>query len=382
MGKQNQISFMGVISVAMLIAFFNGCSHGTDSGGETEVRPVAWVENAWTQPVPSWGSPVRLDLPVPLGSIVFGPAGGFGAFGAHEGGHVEGLDHIWIPTAAGTPIRSWADGTVTRIEDMGDRGEGNGKHEFFITIDYGQGLIGKHLDADVPLVQVGSKVRQGDLVASGPSAEFMLSDKNRSDGVRSDQGSMVSPFDYLKDDVKAAVVARQISDVAVPYFKSGKTAGNSRPWEPYLTNKLIFHKAQSGTVAGEWILSNKGWDIPDLVYFDVMTIFEVANEYGSYRRFEVMDYDWSKPGNKKNGSGTWTPGDESGRIVFTLAGSTQSNGTYYALYKIDETSGRAKLTIEWKKGSYPDTITLNAAVYTERSTTFLSDDARKIGILR
>ena len=85
-------------------------------------RPVAWVENAWTQPVPSWGSPVRLNLPVPLSSIVLGSAGGLGAFGAHEGAHAEGLNHVWIPTVTGTVVRSWAAGTVTKIEDMGSRG--------------------------------------------------------------------------------------------------------------------------------------------------------------------------------------------------------------------------------------------------------------------
>jgi hypothetical protein len=381
-GLERNIRVAGVLFAAALIAAGSGCTHGTESSGDVEVRPVSWVEAAWTQPVPSWGSPVRLNLPVPLENIVFGPAGGFGAFGAHQGGHVEGLNHIWIPTVAGTPIRSWADGTVTRIEDMGDRGEGNGKHEYFITIDYGQGLVGKHLDADVPLVQVGSKVKQGDLVANGPSAEFMLSDKNRSDGERSDMGSMVSPFDYLKDDVKAAIIARHISSVVNPYFMKGNASGNSHPWEPYLTNKMLFHKEQQGSVAGEWILSNKGWNIPDPLYFDVVTIFDVANEYGSYRRFEAMDYDWSKPGNKKLASGAWTPGNVPGRIIFTVSGANQFDGMYYALYRIDETSGRAKMSIEWKKGSYPDSLSQSAAVYTERSATYLSDDARKIGALR
>jgi len=366
----------------ILAGLLSGCSNSSNTDAQMEARPVTWIDNAWTQPVPAWGSPVRLNLPVPLGSIVFGPGGGFGAFGAHEGGHVEGLNHIWIPTIAGTPITSWADGTVTRIEDMGDRGAGDGKHEYFITIDYGQGLVGKHLDADVVLVKVGDKIKQGDRVASGPSAEFMLSDQNRSDGERSDGGSPVSPFDYLRDDLKAGVIARHISSVVDPYFKTGNAVGNSRPWEPYLTNKMLFHKDHPGTVAGEWILSNKGWNIPDPMYFDVMAIFDVTNEYGYFRRFDVMDYDWSKPGNKKNGNGTWSPGDGSGKIIFFLTGSNQLNGTYYGLYRIDETGGRAKMSIEWKKGGYPDAITANAAVYSERSDTYLSDDAHKLGILK
>ena len=354
----------------------------SSNNSQATVRPVTWVENAWTQPVPSWGSPVRLELPVPLDSIVFGPGGGLGAFGAHEGGHVEGLNHVWIPTLPNTPIRSWASGTITLIEDMGDRGIGNGIHEYFISIDYGQGLIGKHLDVNIPLVKVGDRVKQGDLLATGPSAEFMLQDKNRSDGELSDGGSPVSPFDYLKDDVKAAVIARHIANIVEPYFKNGTVVGNSRPWEPYLTNKMLFHKEHPGSVAGEWILTNKGWNVPDPLYFDVMSIFDVLNNYGHFQRFEVMDYNWSILGNKRNGSGTWTTGDGLGKIIFNLVGNGQLDGNYYGLYKVDETSGRAKMSIEWKKNVYPDSITANAAVYTERSATYLQDDARKLGILK
>jgi len=76
----------------ILVALLSGCSNSTGSDGPMEARAVTWIDNARTQPVPAWGSPVRLNLPVPLESIVFGPGGGFGAFGAHEGGYVEGLN--------------------------------------------------------------------------------------------------------------------------------------------------------------------------------------------------------------------------------------------------------------------------------------------------
>lgn len=145
---------------------------------------------------------------------------------------------------------------------------------------------------------------------------------------------------------------------------------------------MLFHQYAPGSVAGEWILSNKGWGAPDPLYFEVMAIFDVANEYGHFQRFEVMDHDWSMPGNKKNGSGTWSATDGLGKIIFSLAGSGQYDGTYYGLYQVDESGGRAKMSLEWKRGSYPGTITADAAVYTERSATYLADDAHQLGILK
>jgi hypothetical protein len=160
---------------------------------------------------------------------------------------------------------------------MGDRGLGNGQHEFFITVDYGQGLIGKHMDVDVTLVKKGDRVAEGGPIGSGPSAEFMLIDLNRTDGERAGSGSTVSPFDYLREDLKAALVARHVAEVVEPFFKHGQSAANSHPWEPALTNPMLFHKNQQGTLAGEWILSNKGWRTPDPTYFDVLAIFDVSN---------------------------------------------------------------------------------------------------------
>jgi hypothetical protein len=72
----------------------------------------------------------------------------------------------------------------------------------------------------------------------------------------------------------------------------------------------------------------------------------VMNEYGEFRRFDVMDHDWSMQGNKRNGNGTWSTADGPGKIAFSLTGSNQLDGTYYGLYKIDETGGRVKLSIE------------------------------------
>ena len=210
-----------------LLVMVMACGHdGSSVAGVRDgiITPIAvvtvpWVDAAWVQPVPSWGSPVRLHLPVPLDSIVLGPSGGLGFFGAHEGGHVEGLDHVWIPTKPGTVIGSWADGTVLDVQLIDGA--------YYIDIDYGHGLVGKHQLVDHPLVTVGQHVKQGDPVGTAHLAEFNLVDYNRSDGVRTDDagGSNVSPFDYLAPDVQAALIARLTNEVVAPYFAHGSDGG-------------------------------------------------------------------------------------------------------------------------------------------------------------
>ena len=361
------------------------CCLAACGGGATEptlapVRPVAFTPDAWTQPVPSWGSPVRLALPVALGDILMGPGNGIGAFGAHQGGHVEGLDHVWIPTRLGIPVRSWAAGTVTKVQDMGLRGTPDGRHEYFVTIDYGQGLVGQHMDVDLPLVKVGDHVAEGAPVGTMTgSAEFMLLDNRRTDGERTggSMGVYVSPFDYLREDIRAALVARHIAEVVTPSFAHGAATGSARPWEPLLTNPLFFHADHRGTCVGEWILTNRSWKVPDAVYYDVMVLFDVTNSYGHFQRVELGDHDWSVAGSKRVASGTWSAPDGAGRMIVSI-----DAGIWYALYRVDESLGRAKLTVEWQRGAYPAAITANAAVYTERAPLYLAADAAALGLSR
>jgi hypothetical protein len=206
----------------------------------------------------------------------------------------------------------------------------------------------------------------------------MLIDDRRTDGERTGgtTGSPVSPFDYLRDDVKAALVARHVAEVVTPFFTTGASAGNARPWEPFLTNKMLFHADHRGTFAGEWILTNKNWRVPDPVYYDVMVLFDVSNAYGHFQRVELMDHDWSAAGNKRGVAGSWLAADGPGKLVMTVG----PGASWYALYAVDESSGRAKLTMEWKQGSYPAAITANAAVYTERSPIYLGGDADALGL--
>jgi hypothetical protein len=356
------------------------CSHdGSSVSGVIDgitppvaVISVPWVDGAPVQPLPSWASPVRLRLPVPLDSIILGPGGGLGFFGAHEGGHVEGLDHVWIPTKPGTVVGSWADGTVLDVQFIDGF--------YYIDIDYGHGLVGKHQLVQHPLVAAGQHVKQGDPVGTANLAEFNLVDYNRSDGVRTEDagGSNVSPFDYLESDVQAALIARVMSEVVAPYFANGSAVGNSRPWEPFLTNKLLFHKDHPGTFQGEWLCTNKGWTTPDPSYFDVIAIHDVTNAYGHFQHIDLEDYNTSAPGSKGLTDGTWVPGDSAGKFITTLS---YGGGTYYARYAVDESGPRAKLRLEWRLGSYPDSISSNAAVYIERTNVYLGLDAQQLGLI-
>jgi len=109
-----------------------------------------------------------------------------------------------------------------------------------------------------------------------------------------------------------------------------------------------------------------------------MTIFDVTNTYGHFLRFEAEDHDWSMPGNKSDITGAWLSGDGPGKIIFTQDRGT----TYYGLFAVDESSGRAKLTLEWKQGSYPTALSPNAAVYVERAPIYLGGDAQQLGIMK
>jgi hypothetical protein len=368
-------SLLGVVLLAACHnngAGVDGCACNGGVITPTAIIPVTWVDNAWVQPVPSWGSPVRLQLPVPVDSIILGPNGGLGFFGAHEGGHVEGLDHLWIPVTPGTVIGSWADGTVLDIQNI----DGS----YYVDIDYGQGLVGKHQVAQRVLVTVGQHVKAGDpvVVASG-NAEFNLVDYNRTDGVRTDDngGANVSPFDYLKPDVQAALIARHVNEVVNPYFTAGSIAGNSRPWEPYLTNKILDHADHRGTFLGEWLLTNKGWTVADPLYFDVMTIHDVTNAYGHFQHIDLEDMN-APPTGSELADGTWVPGDSAGKFIVSM---TFNGPVYYARYAVDESGPRAKLTIEWKVGSYPASISPNAAVYIERKNVYLGLDAQELRLI-
>jgi hypothetical protein len=258
---------------------------------------------------------------------------------------------------------------------------------YYVTIDYGQGLIGKHMQILNPVVKVGDHVNEGDAIGAGfgITGEYTLQDENRCDGELSQVGgySYVSPFDYLKPDVQAALVASYQSQIVVPYFSAGQAYGTTNPWEPYLTNPMLFHGQHPGTIVGEWMLANKGWSPEDPLYYDKFTVMDVTNQYGHFLQYAAAEgANPSLPGGPTTcGQGQWSLPDNSGKILF----EDQFGGpSCYGIYKVDENQtgpggSTSKLTLEWSTSGYPAAFSANAAVYYARLPVYAGLNATLLG---
>lgn len=375
----------------LALCFFLGACGGGGGGGNGPSAmacggpsTVAWVDGAWTQPVPSWGSPVRLGLEFPLDMVVMSQ---LGTFGSHQGGHPEGLDHVWIQstnwTQSGTvtTIQNMAPGTVASIESLGP-GDG-----YEITIDYGNGLIGKHMQILTPAVTVGQSLKVGDPIGTGfgITGEYTLMDENRCDGELSQVGgySYVSPFDYMQPDVQAAFIAQYQAQIVTPYFSMGNSYGTTNPWEPYLSNPILFHSQNLGTIVGEWMLANKGWNPEDPTYWDKFTVMNVTNTYGHFQQYAAAEgANPALPGGPTVcGQGPWSLPDNSGKILF----QDQFGGpSCYGIYTVEEnqvtpSGSTSKLTLEWSTTDYPTAFSSNAAIYYARLPVYAGLNATLLG---
>jgi hypothetical protein len=186
----------------------------------------------WTLPVGA--SPLRLSLPADIDDFLFGEHGGIGGYGLHAGGHIEGLDHVWIELKPRTPVRSWADGVVQDVRYQGPPVGG----EYHITIDYGQNLIGIHMEVMTPYVAKGDRMSRGQEVGRGmsfdphqSSVEQSLIDLGRTDGVKAWGGGVyVSPFDYLEREDKLTLIEAYMKQVIEPYKHSGEEMWGFHPY--------------------------------------------------------------------------------------------------------------------------------------------------------
>lgn len=346
-------------------------------------RPDPQTDNiTWT--LPTGASPLRLSLPAEIDDIFYSEKTGVGGFGLHAGGHPEGLDHVWIELKRGVPAKSWADGVVTDIQLSGMVGEG----EYHITIDYGQNLVGIHMEIETPYVKKGDRVKRGQEVGMGmsfdpevSSAELSLIDRGRTDGVRvggREGGVYVSPYDYLEDSEKKKLVEAYKKYVLGPYEKSGRTEGLFNifePYQPYLTNRLFLHKGNEGKLSGEWYLLSK-WEpkYPN----DILTFIEVEEPY--YETNVVLAQDDEDEGGGKADwkirRGNFEVDYEKGQLKMY----DEYGKVYYGIFEIDESEDRAKLKIEYQEGSYPTAFSSKALTYIERSDLPRREDALNLGL--
>jgi hypothetical protein len=253
--------------------------------------PIDWIPDptTWnmTALLPPEASPIRLSLPVPIESLYGKRWAGIGGMGLHAGGHIEGLDHVWIESTSTEPVKSWANGTVVWIELSGDVEHG----EYHIGIDYGQNLLGVHMEVETPFVEVGDYVERGEPVGVGmsffkgiQSAEFSLIDRGRSDGIYAGDGVYVSPFDYLLESEKIALAQAYIENIIEPYVETGVFNGMFEPYQPYFTNNLLIHRGHEGKLHGEWYLVSQNWatGYPN----DMITIIEARALYQCFTELE------------------------------------------------------------------------------------------------
>ncbi len=329
-----------------------------------------WVANSITQPLPEGASKVRLILPAPLDEMPLKEVGGYGM---HPGGHQEGLDHEWISVDRKKVVRSLADGEVVyaRLNHENDPNK-----EYRIVVFYGDGLWGEHMHVKTPLVKEGQKVKAGEPVAYGEalenpdyqSGEINVADQHRRDGVgywyKFVKGAtLVSPFDYLRDDLKQQLTEKWQKEIIEPYMVPGIISNElaAKPWEPYLTNPILLHRNHKGSLAGEWYLRSRPWapdDIPDVLVF-----FPVATKY--YLKQRVIGADM--PSQILNGD--WEADYVNARLTFKT-----HDGVYYGIFALDESSRPAKLKIEYQKDSYPEEFSNEALVYTERANISTGDE--------
>ena len=332
----------------------------------------------FTNILPPGSSPVRLSLPASIEDIFFEWQSGPGAYGLHAGGHIEGLDHVWFEIREGIPVRSWGDGVVTQIQLSGDVEHG----ETHIYIDFGQNLTGSHMEIVTPLVEVGDIVSRGDPIGYGmvyfageQSAEFGLVDRGRTDGIWAWNGVAVSPYDYLEDDEKLALVEAYKAHTVDKYGLDPQITGLFDVAQPYLTNPLLIHMVNEGRLTGEWYLYSSPWapGWPN----DLLIFIEADNPWYTGNRVLSND-DTGEDSQTRNIDGTFEVDYEQGRVLIQ---NTKFGGTLFGIFEIDETGERALLRIEFDDYRYLDEFTDEALIYIERTNTGRRGDATELGVL-
>jgi hypothetical protein len=335
------------------------------------------LTNNFTNILPPGSSPVRLSLPASIEDIFFEWQSGPGAYGLHAGGHIEGLDHVWIEIREGIPVRSWGDGVVIDIQLSGDVEHG----EYHIYIDFGQNLTGYHMEIETPLVEVGDNVSRGDSIGYGmgffsgqQSAEFSLVDRGRTDGIWVGNGAAVSPYDYLEEDDKLALVEAYKAHTVDKYGMDPRITMLFDASQPYLTNPLLIHMVNEGRLTGEWYLYSSPW-VPGWPN-DMLIFIEADNPWYTGNRVLSND-DTGEDSQTRNIDGTFDVDYERGRV---LINNLKYGGILFGIFEIDETGERALLRIEFDEYRYLDGFTDEALIYIERTNMGRRWDAMELGV--
>jgi hypothetical protein len=366
---------------------FFGVTGESPWGGEPDHEPLRpeptyyWVPDPltdnFTNILPPGSSPVRLGLPASFEDIFFEWQSGPGAYGLHAGGHIEGLDHVWFEIREGIPVRSWGDGVVIDIQLSGDVEQG----EYHVYIDFGQNLTGSHMEIETSLVEVGDIVSRGDPIGYGmrwfsgqQSAEFSLVDRGRTDGIWVGNGAAVSPYDYLEDDVKLALVEAYKAHTVDKYGIDPQITGLFDAAQPYLTNPLLIHMVNEGRLTGEWYLYSAPWapGWPN----DMLIFIEADNPWYTGNRVFSND-DTGEDYQTRNIEGTFEVDYEQGRVLIQ---NTKFGGILFGIFEINETGERALLRIEFDESRYLDEFTDEALIYIERTNTGRRGDAMELGV--
>lgn len=348
---------------------------------------IEWVENSITQPLPSTASKTRLGLPalpedlMPDGAPITG-------FGAHIGQHIEGLDHSWIGLKKGVPAKSWGEGVVTGVVE-------NSPGEYFIYVDFGDGLHCAYGEIGKPLVTSGQKVKHLDPIGEprdmggfdAGEIESYCADANRHDGTISSAGwhdyRAVSPFDYLNDEAKAALVALYQEKVLDAYMEGADFREMWHPSNPYLTNKIKLHEENS--ITGVWFLQDREWNLEDA---SIMVFIESDNPYykGNVMRMRFESADMES-GAYIDGTYEITYTGE-GRGSVEMVDEKGGNRVLYALFEITEgagvdVTGAKRAQMKFEMDTVPVTkFSDKALTYQERGAYNPRYDAWKLGLLR
>lgn len=210
------------------------------------------------------------------------------------------------------------------------------------------------------IVDVGDSVSRGDPVGYGmryfpgqQSAEFGLVDRDRTDGIWVGDGAAVSPYDYLVEEEKLALVAAHEAHTVEKYGRDPRITWLFDASQPYLTNPLLIHTGNDGRLTGEWYLYSSPWEPgwPN----DMLSFIEAENPWYTGNVILSADYsDMYAEGYQLKG--TFDVDYERGRIkIFNDDGKR-----YYGIFEIDESGDRARLRIKYQRYRYPEEFTEDA----------------------